>query len=225
MKSLAPAAFLLFSCACLAALPAFQEGEKLLLENKPREASGLLEEALLQEPANERIYLYLGIVYEQMSNPEKAIQVMRRGLAMAGQYRDLLYFNIGNNYFRQEQLTMAEEMYGKAAEANGRLASAYLNRANCRLRLANYPGALGDYTLYLRLEPGSPQRPQIEKLIDLLQGMLDGEARRREEEAQQQKALLAEVLNSLKNASENTLNLSAGSEQIEEKYDEVDISD
>ncbi len=206
-------------------LPAssFQEGEKLLLDNKPREAEGRLSEALLQEPGNEKAYLYLGIVYEQLNDPQKAIQILRRGLAAAGQYRDLIYFNMGNNYFRQEEYNLAEEMYTRAAEANGRLASAWLNRANSRLRLANYPGAVDDYLRYLELEPQSSQRAQIERLIALLRGLLAEGERKREEEIQRQKALLNEVLNSLRNASEDTRNLSAGSEQIEEKYDEVDI--
>ena len=40
-----------------------------------------------------------------------------------------------------------------------------------------------------------------------------------------QQALLNEVLNSLNNASEDTRNLAADSEDIEEEYEEIDISD
>ena len=47
--------------------------------------------------------------------------------------------------------------------------------------------------------------------------------RKQQEELARQKALLDEVLNSLKNASEDTRNLSAGSEEIQEDYEEVDI--
>ena len=210
--------------ALLLAASPLQEGEKLLLDNKPREAEAALNVALAQEPGNEKLYLYLGLVYEQLNDPERAIQVLRRGLTLAGPHRDLLYFNIGNNYFRQERYSLAEEMYSRAIEeAAGPLAGPWLNRANSRLRLSNLPGAVGDYRRYLELEPASPQRPQIERLLALLQGQLSEEARLQEEEALRQKALLSEVLNSLRNASDDTRNLSAGSEQIEEKYDEVDI--
>ncbi len=209
--------------ALLLAASTLQQGEKLLLDNKPREAEPVLNAALAEEPGNEKIYLYLGLVYEQLNDPERALQVLRRGLNLSGQYRDLMYLNMGNNYFRQERYNLAEEMYTRALEVNAGQASSYLNRANSRLRLGNFPGTVSDYTEYLRLDPGSPQRPQIERLLALLRGQLDAEARHQEEEAQRQKALLSEVLNSLRNASEDTRNLSAGSEQIEEKYDEVDI--
>jgi tetratricopeptide (TPR) repeat protein len=211
--------------ALLLHLSALQDGEKLFLQNRPKEAQPLLEQALYENPDDERLYLYLGIVYQQLGNPDKSIQVMRRGLAVAKGVRDLLYFNIGNNLFGQKEYTMAEQMYTNALESNRTLAAAYLNRANARLDLQNYPAARDDYVEYLRLDPATPQREPIEKLIALLGGLLDEQARLKQEELARQQALLNEVLNSLQNASEDTRNLSAGSENIEEQYDEVDIED
>ncbi len=211
--------------ALLLQLSALQEGEKLFLENRPQEAQPLLEQALHEDPNNERLYLYLGIVYEQLGNLDKSIQVMRRGLNVARGVKDLLYFNLGNDLFRQKEYTLAEQMYSNAMEANGTMEDAYLNRANARLQLESYTGARADYIEYLRLAPATPQREAIEKLIALLGGMLDEAERLKQEELARQKALLNEVLNSLQNASEDTRNLSAGSEDIQEQYDEVDIED
>ena len=211
--------------AILLHLSSLEQGEKLFAENRPREALPLLEQALYENPDDERLYLYLGIVYQQLGNPDKSIQVMRRGLAVAKGVKDLLYFNIGNNLFGQKEYTMAEQMYTNALESNRTLAAAYLNRANARLDLQNYPAARDDYVEYLRLDPATPQREPIEKLIALLGGMLDEAQRLQQEELARQKALLNEVLNSLQNASEDTRNLSAGSEEIQEQYDEIDIED
>jgi tetratricopeptide (TPR) repeat protein len=211
--------------ALLLSLSALQQGEKLFLENRPQEAQPLLEQALNEDPNNERLYLYLGIVYEQLGNLDKSIQVMRRGLPVARGVKDLLYFNLGNDLFRQKEYTLAEQMYSNALQVNGTLDDAYLNRANSRLQLESYAGARADYIEYLRLAPATPQREAIEKLIALLGGMLDEQARLKQEELARQKALLNEVLNSLQNASEDTRNLSAGSEDIQEQYDEVDIED
>jgi len=58
-----------------------------------------------------------------------------------------------------------------------------------------------------------------------LGGMLAEQDRLKQEELARQKALLNEVLSSLQNASEDTRNLSAGSEDIQEQYEEVDIED
>jgi tetratricopeptide (TPR) repeat protein len=211
--------------ALLLHLSALQEGEKLFLQNRPREALPLLEQALNENPDNERLYLYLGIVYEQLASPDKSIQVMRRGLSVARGVKDLLYFNIGNNFFRQKEYTLAEQMYSNALEVNRTLEDAVLNRANARLQLESYAAARIDYIEYLRLAPATPQRENIEKLIALLGGMLDEAERLKQEELARQKALLNEVLNSLQNASEDTRNLSAGSEDIQEQYEEVDIED
>jgi len=206
-------------------LSALQQGEKLFLENKPQEALPLLEQALYENPDNERLYLYLGIVYEQLANTDKSIQVLRRGLAVARSVKDLLYFNLGNNLFRQKEYTMAEQMYSNAIEANRTLEDAYLNRANARLELSSYAAAREDYIEYLRLAPNNPQREPIEKLIALLADFLAEQERLKQEELARQKALLNEVLSSLQNASEDTRNLSAGSEEIQEEYEEVDIED
>jgi tetratricopeptide (TPR) repeat protein len=211
--------------ALLLSLSALQQGEKLFLENRAQEAQPLLEQALNEDPNNERLYLYLGIVYEQLGNLDKSIQVMRRGLPVARGVKDLLYFNLGNDLFRQKEYTLAEQMYSNALEVNAGLDDAYLNRANSRLQLESYADARTDYIEYLRLAPATPQREAIEKLIALLGGMLDEQARLKQEELARQKALLNEVLNSLQNASEDTRNLSAGSEDIQEQYDEVDIED
>ncbi len=206
-------------------LTALQEGEKFYLENKPQAALPLLEQALYENPDNERLYLYLGAVYEQLNNPDKSIQVLRRGLNVASSLKDLMYFNLGNNLFRQKEYTLAEQMYSNALEANRTFDDAYLNRANARLQLASYAAARDDYIEYLRLAPNNPQREPIERLIALLGGLLDEQERLKQDELAKQKALLNEVLNSLKNASEDTRNLSAGSENIQEQYDEIDIQD
>ncbi len=204
---------------------AYREGEELFLKNKPQEARHLFEEALSENPENEKIYLYLGIVYEQLNDPEQAIKIMKRGLRVAKKYKDRLYYNMGNNFFKQDEFTLAEEMYSNALERNRQLDGAYLNRANSRLRLEKLIEARDDYIQYLELAPASPQREEIEKLIALLGQILADSELRKQDELRKQKALLNEVLNSLQNASEQTRNLSAGSEEIEEEYEEIDITD
>jgi tetratricopeptide (TPR) repeat protein len=217
--------FRLLFISLLLASSSLEEGEKLFLENKPREALPALEAALYEDPQNEKIYLYLGIVYAQLNDPERSLQVMRRGLNVADALKDRLYYNIANLLFGQEDYRLAEEMYGKALEANRGLGDGYLNRAQARMELEDYSNARNDYIQYLRLVPTSPQRPEIEKLIALLEQALAAAELRRLQELEQQQALLNSVLDSLKNASEDTRNLSAGSEEIEEEYEEIDISE
>jgi tetratricopeptide (TPR) repeat protein len=211
--------------AALLSLSSLQQGEQLFLENRPRDALPHLEKALYEDPQEEKIYLYLGIIYEQLGDTEKSIQVLRRGLNVAEGHKDLFYYNLGNNHFRQQDFTVAEQMYSNALQINGALEVAYLNRANARLELDEFRQARQDYIDYLRLDPDTPQRESIEKLIALLGEVIEEAERKRQEELARQKALLNEVMDTLKNASEDTRNLSAGSEEIQEEYEEIDIED
>jgi tetratricopeptide (TPR) repeat protein len=209
----------------LLATSSLDEAEKLFLENKPGEALPALEAALYEDPQNEKIYLYLGIVYAQLGDAEQSLQIMRRGLNVAQALKDRLYYNIANLLFKQRDYRLSEEMYSKALEANRQLGEGYLNRAQARMELQDYTNARTDYIQYLRLVPAAPQRPEIEKLIALLEQALAAAELRQQQELEQQQALLNSVLDSLKNASEDTRNLSAGSEEIEEEYEEIDITE
>jgi tetratricopeptide (TPR) repeat protein len=208
------------------ALSPLKEGEKLFMENKPQEALPYLEEALATDPNNEKIYLYLGIVYEQLNQPEKSISLMRRGAEIGGSLKHMLYYNIGNNFYKQGENILAEEMYTKSIGLSNSFAEPYLNRANARLNLKNYQGALNDYTIYLKLKPHSSQRYEVEKMIELLRKFLEEKEQKEKDRIAKERALMDEVLNALKNASEDAKNLSTGSDEILiEKEKEVDIAE
>ena len=130
-----------------------QKGEDLYLENRFEEALPVLESALVQHPQDERLYLYLGTVYEKLGMQEKAISILQKGTVVADLYLDLMYFNIANNLFKQGKSALADEMYGRCIAENPRMAEAYLNRANNRVELGNYSAAVDDYKVYLNLKP------------------------------------------------------------------------
>jgi tetratricopeptide (TPR) repeat protein len=197
------------------------------------------------EPQNEQAYLYLGIAYEQLGQRDKAVEILERGVELADDNRDRLYFAMGTNYWSVEQFEAAEQSYSNAISANSMYAQAYLGRANTRVKMEKYEPAVEDYQIFLQLRPDDERRPQIEELISLLRDRIEEqkriaeeeearrkrqeelarreEERRRKEEEERQKALLDNVLNSLEGASEETQNLSGGSEDIQELEEDVDI--
>lgn len=208
------------------------KGEQLYLENRFAEAMTVLESAVVQNPQNERVYLYLGTIYEKLDMYEDAISILQKGTLVADLYLDLMYFNIANNLFKQQKTALAEEMYSRSIESNPKLAEAYLNRANNRVQLSDFDLAVGDYRVYLNLKPTTPQRDKIEQMIGLLTAHIENERQRIAEERERQvaeeakqRALLDEVLNSLRKASEGTKNLGIESEGIEEVETETDIVD
>jgi len=231
-RFLAAWALMLASAALFGASEFFDKGQALFVQNKPQDARPLLESALNDDPANEKVYLYLGIIYQQLGNTQQAIDILKRGLAVATAYRELFYYNIGNDLFSRKDFATAEEMYTSAIGANKSLPDSYLNRANTRMQLQNLDGALADYTLFLQLAPQDPQRPAIEKLIDLLRRAQDdklaaaqAEQAKREAELARQKALMNDILNSLNNAGDSTKNLSVDSINGQTQPVDVDIKD
>ena len=183
----------------------FTMGEELFMQNKPQEATALLEKAILEEPENAKVYEYLGICYQQTGKQDEAIQVMKRGLTVSLTDKKVLYFNIGNSFFLMDKNSFAEEMYSEAIKEDSAYAAPYLNRALSRIKLKKYEDAVSDYTLYLSLDPSTAQRGKILQQVEILKGVAYDEQRKKEEaekkrleDEARQKALLSEVLNSQK---------------------------
>ncbi len=217
---------------CLAAIAAaaaragtpLEEADKFYQNNEPVKARGLYEEALSADPANPMIYVRLGTVYEQLGDADKAIAILQRGLPYAGDYKPIFYLNMGDNYFRRGDLAQAEKMYGEAIALRETLPQPWLNRANSRVNLKNYQGALADYVMYLQVAPQSRQRPAVEEMIRRLTAFLQAKDAEERDRKEREKALMDQVLNALKNASEDARNLSSKSDKIlEEKEEDIDI--
>ncbi|MFW6312421.1 MAG: tetratricopeptide repeat protein [Spirochaetota bacterium] len=232
----------------------FDRGAEALLYNRPREAATILEKVIEAEPVNGRAYLYLALSYEQLEMYERAISTLQRAETVPGVDRSTVRFNIGNNYVHLGDTERAHAAYTASLEANPTAVDPYLNRANLNVARESFDEAVDDYTSVLGLAPEHPQRPQIERMIALLQEhaeqariaaeeearRLEEEERRREEEAARRlaeeqrrreeaearrQALLDNVLDSIRTSVDDTENLSAGSEDLDTLDEEFDIAD
>jgi tetratricopeptide (TPR) repeat protein len=166
-------------------------------------------------------FLYLGIVYEQLGRLDEAVAVYRKILPRAGAETARVAYNLGNAYYSKGNAVFAEQYYTQAIEADGAFASAWLNRANTRVKTGSLRESLSDYETYLSLEPRSPKRPEIERLAAFIREEFAAAERRRllEEEAARAEAerrqrLLDEVSASLQSAADDARGLSAGSEDV-----------
>ena len=203
------------------AAAAFSEGENLFMKNKPAEAAARLEVAIRNDPANILAALYLGIAYQQTGRYDDSIETLRKVLPRSGDKAALVAYNIGNAYFAKGAAVFAEQFYTKAIESDSNMASAYLNRANARIRAGSLKAAVADYGDYLVLEPASPKREAIEKIIALIgeefaatERNLAAAADAAKAEDERRKRLLDEVSASLQAAAEETRGLSSGSEDV-----------
>lgn len=200
----------------------FMKGEELFLQNKPDEALPFLEQAVSEDPAHVQAALYLGIAYQQLNKFDEAIAVYRKILPKAGSQSALVSFNLGNVYFSRENAAFAEQYYTQAINADPVYASAYLNRANTRIKTGMPQDSISDYKQYLSLEPNSAKKNQIESLIAFIENEAAAEEQRKlmaeaaaKAEAERRQRLLDEISASLQSSAENMQGLSSGAESVQ----------
>jgi len=208
----------------------FARGEELLMQNQPAQAAPFLESALADEPARGAVYLYLGVVYEQLGRTDEAIALYRRFLPSAGNLSANVANNLGNVYFQRGNTDEAERFYTQAIGFDSVFSKAYLGRANTRLKAGNLNNAVSDYEQYLMLEPLSSQRANIENLVSLIKTEFAAEEVRKklaEEEgrriAEERQKLLESVSASLQSAADSSKGISSGAESVENYEGEFEL--
>ena len=200
----------------------FSRGEDLFMRNQPEQALDFLIRAMAEDPSNPMVYLYLGLVYEQLHRIEDAIAIYRRVLPTAGVLSANVANNLGNIYLKRKNTDMAEQYFTQALGYNSVFSSAYLGRANTRIEAGNLRSALIDYEQYLTLEPRAPQSQQIQQMINIIQGEFANEEMRRilaEEEArrvaEERQKLLESVSASLQSAAGSGQGMSVDADGFE----------
>ena len=163
----------------LPAQTSFARGEELFMQNRPEEALSFLESAVSEDPIHVQAFLYLGITYLQLNRVDDAIASYKQILPRGGVETARIAFNLGNAYFTKGNYDLAREYYTQAIAEDASYASAYLNRGNSFLKSEELSAAISDYEEYLSLEPLSPKRPEIEKLIAFIKEEFAAEERRR----------------------------------------------
>lgn len=159
----------------------FSRGEALFKENRTEEAIPFLRRAV-SEGGFPKAYTYLALCYEKAGLLQESLDTCTEGMKVSGTDKKVLAFNAGNVCYAMEDYYSAEKWYSLAAAANRLYAPPVLNRANARLKQEKYLESLEDYKLYLDLSPNDRQKPQIEQIIALLEGVKKAEEERLAEE-------------------------------------------
>jgi tetratricopeptide (TPR) repeat protein len=229
-KTLTFVILLFFTAAFCFGQDNFSRGEELFMQNKPGEALVFLENCIAQDPAHVQAFLYLGIAYEQLDRMDEAIAAYRKILPRAGALSATVSTNLANAYFRKGNGELAELFYTQALEADTSYSAAYLGRANARIKAGVIKDAPGDYEVYLSLEPRSPKRPEIERMIAFIrEGIATAERQKlvAEEtarvEAERRQRFLDELAASLQSAADESAGLSTGTENVEAYNGEFEL--
>ena len=105
--------WLLAAVPFLFAVDYYREGEELFRRNAPAEAIPLLYQASLQPGTDPRVFVYLGLCYQQEGKYSDAVSTFIKGTSAPGADKKVLFFNAGNVYFTQQLFPQAEEMFSQ----------------------------------------------------------------------------------------------------------------
>lgn len=206
---------LIFSQLCLFSASSFQDGLSLFKENSVEEALSYFEEALITEPS-EDVYKYLAESYNILGMHDDEALVLEE--AVSSNIGDPSYFNfkLGNAYHLTGNYKGALESYLNVLTLNnGFVNEAFLNIANVSVELKLYSSAVDNYTKYLELEPNSPQKRKIIKMIFILKKMQKDELAKVEEENRAREAERVAQEEEARKAEEDRLSKIALNEKLE----------
>ena len=206
----------------------------------------LLEAHLEATPADADAVRVLAYAYERVGRTDSALALLERATAdarLSDAQRALAAFDRGGALARGGRWDQAQTAFSEAIAFDSALSRAYLNRANAALNALSFEQAATDYRLYLVLEPATPQRPQIERVLALLETAieeerqataererLEAERERRAEIARQEaeerrRSVLDSILDSLGSAGGDAESFELDNEDLETYEDDLDIVD
>lgn len=147
----------------------YEKGEELFALNKPEEAIPYFEKCIDDDGVNPDVWIHLGVAYYQTGDYARSLACCTQGLAKENTDHKVLAYNAGNSAYAMANYARAEACYAISIREDGSFAPAYLNRANAQLRQDHLQDAKDSYERYIALSPDSNQRPEIERLIALLE--------------------------------------------------------
>ena len=166
--------FFFITSSLLTAADFYDQGLKDFREGREESAVLNLKKALDADLSNDGACLYLGIIYQRIGNVSLAEEYYARGREIQGMNYQNLTFDLANLYANLKRYEEADALYELLIQTPGEhRITALLNRANLSVNSESYQQAVDLYLEYLLEDPDTPQRPQIEQMISLLQAALD----------------------------------------------------
>ncbi len=152
---------------------AYHKGLKDFRAGRMSLASREFRKALAANPFQDGPCLYLGILAQMEGQDSEAENWYSKGRKMRGGHFRELTFNLANLYVNQSRYEEAFPLYRALQEEDSpfRVLS-LLNMANAQVNKQDYEQALVLYQEYLEEKPDAEQRPQIERMMAVLEDFL-----------------------------------------------------
>jgi tetratricopeptide (TPR) repeat protein len=112
-------------------------------------------------------YVVKGSCLDYLGQPDQSISLFKQGLKKFGDHY-LLYYNLGHDYYKLNELKKAEEAFANAILTNPNHASSHLLMGFLMNDLHNKAQSLMSLYYFLMLEPGSERARQAYELLQNL---------------------------------------------------------
>lgn len=143
------------------------EGTGVIYESKGDMKSALtfLNKAILEEPEKGSAYFNRGMVYDQMNMKEEAIEDYGLALEYSPELAVKTLTNRVNLLVETGRFREAEADLDKLILSDNKNSRSYSNRAFCKMQLNDISGALEDYRMVLRLDPGDQDARKVLQIL------------------------------------------------------------
>ena len=130
-------------------------------------AIAAFEKVVELDSTQSEAYSYLADLYLAVGKPEKAAEIEARSRAVGAEDATAL-FNLGANYWNKKEFAKAEEYFRRATEVDPKFAMAWKNLGFALVNMGRTAEAAGALNRYLELEPGAPDRSEIQQMLEAL---------------------------------------------------------
>ncbi|MDR2735123.1 MAG: tetratricopeptide repeat protein [Spirochaetota bacterium] len=168
MRKLSILVFLVLTSALTAAAPdLFERGREHYGAGRFEIALVTLLEALKQEPENPDCYLFIGNIYSNKREFEKAIAYYRIGLDITDR-PNIFHFNMGQALYYSKRYDEALVSFRNAVLGEEGIPDAWLELGRTYYQLSDKSNTIYAWQRYLRAKPDNPQAAVLRKAIQAL---------------------------------------------------------
>jgi len=159
----------LFLSAALAATASdlFERGRGHYSAGRFEIALVTLLESLKEEPENPDCYLFIGNIYTEKREFNKAIVYYRIGLDLTAR-PNIFYYNIGHALYYSERYDEAIVALKKALQGEEGIPDAWLELGRTYYQLSDKSNTMYSWRNYLQALPANPQAETIRRAIEIL---------------------------------------------------------
>jgi len=143
-------------------------------QKKWKDAQGILETAIQQDPKAVEAYFQLGACLSRQTDYARAVNALNKGLELNpdAPHAPAAHYEIAKSYLALGQWQDANPHAAKAVAMEPHVASWHVLMGNINLKKGDGQGAISEFQAYLKLDPNGPAAASIHDMIPKIQAAM-----------------------------------------------------